>query len=106
MTREGIGIATDSTQLVGSLFALIPVPVAIVDEGGRVVLANSAFSDLFPDISNIQSVPHHELEIPGRGLYELETVPLNDQGLKIIYATEITNEVQLRRQVVHLEKMA
>jgi len=31
---------------------------------------------------------------------------LNDQGMKIVYAAEITNEVQLRRQVVHLEKMA
>src|SRR5439155_2631650 len=106
MTREGTGIATDSTQLISSLFALIPIPVAIVDDGGRVVLANSAFSDLFPDITSIQSIPQHELEIPGRGLYELETVPLTDQGLKIVYATEITNEVQLRRQVVHLEKMA
>jgi nitrogen-specific signal transduction histidine kinase len=36
----------------------------------------------------------------------LETVPLNDQGMKIVYATEMTNEVQLRKQVVHLEKMA
>ena len=46
------------------------------------------------------------MELPGRGTYELESVPFNDQGLKIVYATEVTNEVQLRRQVVHLEKMA
>jgi nitrogen-specific signal transduction histidine kinase/ActR/RegA family two-component response regulator len=46
------------------------------------------------------------LELPGRGTYELETVPMNDQGFKIVYAAEISNEVQLRRQVVHLEKMA
>ncbi|HYR43678.1 MAG TPA: ATP-binding protein [Terriglobia bacterium] len=106
MAREGIGVAIDPTQLISSLFALIPVPVAVIDESGRVVLSNSAFADLFHDIQNIQSVPHHELELPGRGTYELETVPLNDQGMKIIYASEITNEVQLRRQVVHLEKMA
>ena len=106
MTREGTGLASDSTPLVTSLFALIPVPVAIVDDGGRVVLANSAFTDLFQGIQSIQSIPHHELEVPGRGTYELETVPLNEQGLKIVYAAEITNEVQLRRQVVHLEKMA
>ena len=106
MTREGTGVAIDRTQLISSLFALIPVPVAVIDENGRVVLSNSAFADLFHDIQNIQSVPHHELELPGRGTYELETVPLNDQGMKIVYAAEITNEVQLRRQVVHLEKMA
>src|SRR2546422_11578926 len=106
MTREGTGLATEPTPLVTSLFALIPVPVAIVDDNGRIVLSNSAFADLFPDLKDIQSIPHHELEIAGRGTYELETVPLNDQGLKIVYATEITNEVQLRRQVVHLEKMA
>src|SRR5437660_9998945 len=106
MTREGTGVAIDRTQLISSLFALIPVPVAVRDDAGRGVLSNSAFADLFHDIQNIQSVPHHDLELPGRGTYELETVPLNDKGLKIIYASEITNEVQLRRQVVHLEKMA
>ncbi len=106
MTREGTGLATDPTQLISSLFALIPVPVAIVDDGGRVVLSNSAFADVFQGVQNIQSIPHHELEIPGRGTYELDIVPLSDQGLKIVYASEITNEVQLRRQVVHLEKMA
>lgn len=106
MTREGSGIAPDSTQLITSLFALIPVPVAIVEQHGRIVLANSAFSDLFEDIQNIQSLSHHELELPGKGTYELATVPLNDHGMKIVYAAEITNEVQARRQMVHLEKMA
>jgi signal transduction histidine kinase/ActR/RegA family two-component response regulator len=106
MATEGTGLATDLNQLISSLFALIPVPVAVVDATGRVVLSNSAFADLFHDIQNIQSIPHHELELPGRGTYELETVPLNDQGMKIVYASEITNEVQMRRQVVHLEKMA
>jgi len=64
MTREGTGVAIDRTQLISSLFALIPVPVAVIDENGRVVLSNSAFADLFHDIQNIQSVPHHELELP------------------------------------------
>src|SRR2546426_10204056 len=105
MTREGTGLAADS-QLITSLFALIPIPVAIAEESGRIILSNSAFTDLFPGVQNIQLMPHHEVEIPGRGTYELETVPLNDRGMKIVYATEITNEVQLRRQVVHMEKMA
>src|SRR5438477_6748181 len=106
MTKEGTGLAADLTPLISGLFALIPIPVAVVATDGKVVLSNSAFSDLFQGTQNIQGLPHHELEIAGRGIYELETVPLNEEGLKIVYATEITNEVQLRRQVVHLEKMA
>src|SRR5438876_4961786 len=106
MTREGAGLTLDRTQLIGTLFALIPVPVAVVDSRGRVILSNSAFADIFSGVQNIDSVPHHELEVPGHRTYELETVPLNDQGMKIVFAQEITNEVQLRRQAVHLEKMA
>ena len=106
MTREGTGPATDSAHLVSSLFDLIPVPVAIVDAHGSIVLANLAFNDLFPGMQSIQALPRHELELAGRGTYQLQTVPLNDEGLKIAYATEITNEVHLRRQLVHLEKMA
>lgn len=106
MTGEGTGRASDPTQLIGTLFALIPVPVAIIDNDVRIVLANSAFKDIFQGVENFQSIPHHEIEVPGRGTYELETVPLNDGGLKILYGVEISNEVQLRRQMVHLEKMA
>jgi signal transduction histidine kinase/ActR/RegA family two-component response regulator len=105
MTREGARASADVSSLISSLFSLIPIPVAVVTNNGHVVLSNSAFSDLFPGIQNIQSLPQHELEVPGQGTYELETVPLNEQ-MKIVYASEITKEVQLRRQVVHLEKMA
>src|SRR5437667_124632 len=42
MTREGAGLTLDRTQLIGSLFALIPVPVAVVDSRGRVILSSSA----------------------------------------------------------------
>ncbi len=106
MTKEGTGLALDPKQLVTTLFALIPVPVAITDEDGGVVLSNSAFNELFPNIQNVQTLPQHEVEVPGRGIFDLETLPLNDQGMNIFYAAEITNEVQLRRQLVHLEKMA
>src|SRR5215831_2159479 len=106
MTKDGTALATDSSHLVYSLFALIPVPVAVVEGNGRVVISNSAFNDLFPNTPNILVLPQHELESPGGGTYEVQTVPLNEDGLKIAFATEITNEVQLRRQVVHLEKMA
>jgi nitrogen-specific signal transduction histidine kinase/ActR/RegA family two-component response regulator len=99
--RTGSG----SSELVRSLFALLPVPVAVVEHDGRILLSNSAFSDLFQDIESIHALPRHELELSGHGTYELETVPLNDQGMKIVYAVEITNEVQLRRQVAHMEKV-
>src|SRR5262245_21540832 len=106
MAREGIALTSDSTELIRSLFVLIPLPVAIVDAGGRIVLSNSSFSEMFPGLQNIQSVRHHELELPGRGTFELQTVPLNDGGMQIVYGCDITNEVQLRHQLVHLEKMA
>lgn len=106
MTKDGSGHPLDQTLLISSLFALIPIPVAIVDKVGHVVLSNSAFSDMFPGLQNIQSIPHHELELPGRGTYELEILPLNDAGMRIVYGADVTNEVQLRRQLVHLEKMA
>src|SRR5437016_7131445 len=107
MTREGGAVVLDRSQLISTLFALIPVPVAVVDSGGRVILSNSAFTDVFNGIQNIESLPsQHELEVAAGATYELETVPLNNQGMKIVYALEITNEVQLRRQAVHLEKMA
>jgi two-component system cell cycle sensor histidine kinase/response regulator CckA len=99
--RTGSG----SSELVSRLFALLPVPVAVVEHDGRILLSNSAFSDLFQDIESIDALPRHELELSGHGTYELETVPLNDQGMKIVYAAEITNEVQLRRQVAHMEKI-
>lgn len=106
MTREGTGRAADPIQLLSSLFSLLPVPVAIVDDQGTIVLANSSFSETFAGAQNLQHLSQHELEVLGRGTYEIETVPLNDQGLKIAYAVNITNEVQLRQQIVHMEKMA
>ncbi len=105
MTREGAAVV-DRTQLISTLFTLIPVPVAVVNRGGKVILSNSAFTDVFNGIQNIDPLPPHAVEVAGRGTYELETVPLNNQGMKIVYALDITNEVQLRSQAVHLEKMA
>ena len=100
MTKEGTGHAADLTPLISTLFSLIPIPVAVASSDGRIILFNSAFSDLFQGVHNIQTVPQHEFEVSGRGTFELESVPLNDKGMKIVYASEITNEVQLRQQVV------
>ena len=69
MAKEGTALTSDSTELIRNLFVLIPLPVAIVDAGGRIVVSNSAFTDMFPGLQNIQSIRHHELELPGRGTY-------------------------------------
>ncbi len=106
MTKDGTSLAVDPIQLISSLFALLPLPVAITDNHGKIILANSSFTDTFAEIGNLDALPHHELEVAGGGTYEIETVPLNDQGLKIAYGVNITNEVLLRRQMVHMEKMA
>jgi two-component system NtrC family sensor kinase len=106
MTREGASLGVDPTQLLINLFTLFPLPIAVIDDRGRIVISNSAFTDAFQDIENVKNIPQHELHVPGRGTYEMETLPLTDRGLKILYATDVTNEVQLRHQLVHLEKMA
>jgi signal transduction histidine kinase len=96
----------DSAQLVASLFAMIPVPIAVADGQGRVILANSAFNEVFPGVVKVLDLPKHEVEVPGSGTFDIQTVPLNDGGFKIVYAADISNEAHLRRQVSHLEKMA
>ena len=106
MTKDGTALAIDSAQLISSLFALIPIPVARADERGRVVLANSSFGETFQGITDVSTLHHHEIEVPGRGTFDLHTLPLNDHGFTILYAVDVANEAELRRQVVHLEKMA
>ena len=66
MTKDGTALAIDSAHLISSLFALIPIPVAVADERGCVVLANSCFGETFQGITNISTLPHHEVEVPGR----------------------------------------
>jgi signal transduction histidine kinase/ActR/RegA family two-component response regulator len=106
MAKDGIALALDSAQLVSTMFALIPVPVAITDDRGRVVIANSSFTDVFQGVSTVSALPQQELQVANRGTFRVQTLPLNDEGYKIVYATEIGDEVQLRKQVSHLEKMA
>ena len=106
MTKDGTALALDSAQLISSMFALLPVPVAITDDRGRVILSNSSFSDTFQGIANLPVEVQHEVEIIGRGTFQLQTLPLNDQGYKIVFATDVSDQAQLRKQVTHLEKMA
>jgi signal transduction histidine kinase len=88
------------------MFTLIPVPIAVVDHRGTVVIANSCFNEVFAGVSSITSIPEHEVEVPGVGTFQLQTVPLNDLGFRIVYGSDVSSELQLRRQVRHLEKMA
>lgn len=105
MTKEGAG-PLNPAHLVSTMFTLIPIPIAVVDHRGNVVIANSCFNDTFAGVSNINALPQHEVEVPGSGTFQLQSLPLNDQGFRLLYASDISSEVQLRRQARHLEKMA
>jgi signal transduction histidine kinase len=105
MTKDGTALALDSAQLISSMFALLPVPVAIMDDRGRVILSNSSFSETFQG-APLPADAQREVEVLGRGTFQVQTLPLNDHGYKIVFAAEISDQVQLRKQVTHLEKMA
>lgn len=106
MTRDGGVLTLDPAQLVSMMFALLPVPVAITDERGRVVLCNSCFTDVFQGIPSVSVEPQYEMEVSGRGTYQVQTLPLTDQGYKIVFATDVSDQIQLRAKVGRLEKMA
>lgn len=105
MTREG-AVTIDPAQLVSMMFALLPVPVAITDSRGRVILCNSCFTDVFQGIPSMSAEPLREVEIPGRGTFQVQTLPLTDQGYKIVFATDVSDQTRMRRRIARLEKMA
>ena len=106
MTREGAALPIDTAQLVSMMFALLPVPVAIIDHRGRVVLCNSCFTDVFQGIPSIPTTPLREVEVSDRGTFRVKTLPLTDQGYQIVFAEEVTEQVHMRKRVARLEKMA
>jgi hypothetical protein len=106
MTKEGAALPIDTAQLVSMMFALLPVPVAITDHRGRVVLCNSCFTDVFQGIPSISTAALREVEIPGRGMFRVQTLPLTDQGYQIVFAEDVSEQVQMRKRVGRLEKMA
>jgi len=106
MTKDGTALALDSAQLISSMIALLPVPVAIMDDRGRVILSNSTFSETFQGMANLSTDAQREVEVIGRGTFQLQTLPLNEQGFKFVFATDVNEQVQLRKQITHLEKMA
>jgi CheY-like chemotaxis protein len=104
MSSEGSGLSVDTAHLVSSLFALLPIPLAVVDQQNRIVLSNSTFSEIFPDITELADTQLHEIVCPGRGIFELEILPLTDHGYRIVYGLDVSKEVSLRRQLTHLER--
>src|SRR4026208_224572 len=106
MSRDGATLTIDPAQLVSMMFALLPVPVAITDSRGRVILCNSCFTDVFQGIPSMSTEPLSEVEIPGRGTFQVQTLPLTDQGHKIVYATDVSDQTRMRRRIARLEKMA
>jgi CheY-like chemotaxis protein len=106
MTKDGSAPAMDSMQLIASLFALLPIPVAVSDENGGIVISNSSFAEAFPQYNALPEMSQREVHSPGHGTFELHTLPLNDQGLKIVYATDVSVQKKLGQQLSELEKMA
>ena len=105
MTKDGTTLAVDPASLIGNLFALLPIPVAVVNVHGEVVMSNSTFNDFFPDTKNVNLLPRYEVPVEGRATFDFDTFPLTDQGLSIFIGRETTSERQLRQQLVHMEKM-
>src|SRR4030095_10800949 len=106
MTKDGAALPIDTAQLVSMMFALLPVPVAITDDRGRVVLCNSCFTDVFQGIPSIPTAPLREVHVPSRGTYRVQALPLTDQGYQIVFAEDVSEQVQIRNRVARLEKMA
>ncbi|HET9130741.1 MAG TPA: PAS domain-containing protein, partial [Terriglobia bacterium] len=89
MTTDGSMPKIDSLQLIASLFALLPIPVAVADNNGDIVLSNSSFAEAFPAYTVVSGMSQSEVHSPGHGTFELHTLPLNEQGYKIVYATDV-----------------
>jgi signal transduction histidine kinase/ActR/RegA family two-component response regulator len=106
MTKDGSAPAMDSMQLIATLFSLLPIPVAVADDKGEIVLSNSSFAEVFHANNPIPNMSQREVHSPGHGTFELHTLPLNDQGYKIVYATDVSIQRLLGRQLEQLEKMA
>ena len=106
MTGNGLPSQEESKQLISALFSLLPVPVAIADEEGRIALANSSFSEVFREASHIAELPAHEIDVPEQGTYAIHLLPLNNDGYRIVYVTDVTMQRQLGIQLEQLERMA
>jgi signal transduction histidine kinase len=106
MTKDGAALPIDTAQLVSIMFALLPVPVAITDQRGRVVLCNSCFTDVFQGTPSISTAPLREVEVAGRGTFRVQTLPLTNEGYQVVFAEDVSEQVQMRKRVARMEKTA
>ena len=106
MTTDGSAPKLDSLQLIASLFVLLPIPVAVADKEGGIVLSNSSFAEAFPNHRVVSGMSQSEVHSPGHGTFEIHTLPLNEQGYKIVYGTDVTVQRLLGQQLNLQEKMA
>jgi len=106
MTRDGTTPELDSRELISTLFALLPIPVAVADERGSIVVANSSFTEIFQGVASVSTMPLREMDVPGHGRFQVHALPMNDRGYKIIYASEVSVASKLAEKLDRLEKLA
>ncbi len=104
MAREGATPAHDTSNLIRSLFALLPIPVAVIDADGNVVFANSTFDDFFPKITCVKQMHDHAVRAKG-SIFDFDRVPLSDPGLHLFVGRDTTCEERLRQKLFQMERM-
>ena len=107
MSRDGATLTLDPAQLVSMMFALLPVPVAITDGRGRVILCNSCFTDVF------QGIPEHadrtaarRSRCRGAGLSRFRRFLSPIRATRLFSQQMSATRRNLRKRVAGLEKMA
>lgn len=104
MGNESVTLAVDAANLARNLFALVPVPLAVLDSNATIVLANAAFRGVFPTETSVRDVPHHDVEVDGER-YDFELMPLQN-GLSLFLGREVTEERRLRDRLENVERAA
>jgi len=99
--KESVTRVRDAASLARNLFALLPVPVAVVDTDRTIVLANEAFRACFPREQTVRTIPHHDVEV-GTERFDFELMPF-ETGLSLFIGREVTEERRLRRRLESLQ---
>lgn len=101
MKKESVTRAADAASLARNLFALLPLPVAVVDRDRSIVLANEAFRACFPRERSVRAIPHHDVEV-GAERFDFDLMPF-ETGLALFIGREITEERRLRQRIESLQ---
>jgi CheY-like chemotaxis protein len=102
--KESVTLAVDAANLARNLFALVPIPMAVLDSNATIVLANAAFRSVFPTEKTIRDLPRHDVEING-DRYDFERMPLQN-GLSLVLGREVTDERRLHDRLESLAESA